>query len=699
MKRLLILFTILLSVCHLQAQQQGWLHLDYGKDSVFGISTAKAYMFLQGRKSTPVIVAVIDSGVDTAHTDLKNVLWTNPKEKNSNKKDDDKNGYKDDIHGWSFIGSDRGNIREDNTELTRLVREGQKKFNAKSADTTGYAYFQSCFKKYDAELTSARRGFKSAYDLQVIIDSILLRIGKNNPGISDINAYEPVSPVEANVKIMIRQGMQQHNGDFTAYKKEDIDRDVMYFRKQIDYALNLSFDPRPIVGDNYEDISQHYYGIADVNGPDATHGTHVAGIIAAQRNNGTGIDGIADNAGIMVIRAVPDGDERDKDIANAIRYAVDNGAKVINMSFGKPFSHNKKIVDEAVKYAMKKDVLIVHAAGNSGLDLDVYDNFPNKRYADRYDTAAAWLEVGASTPSAVHGIAASFSNYGKKNVDIFAPGKDIYSLVPGSKYDYMDGTSMAAPVVTGVAALIRAYFPELSAVQVKELLMRSATRPHVNYFLKKEQKEIPFADMSVSGGIVNAAGAVKLAIEMSTASFVATGAAPAADTGYHKPVSAILEKAAFNDEAPNFELADTEGNKVKSADLKGKVIVLDFWATWCLPCIRSFPAMKMTMDKYKNDSTVAFFFVHTAERSDTATAQVKTFLKKNGYPFTVLMDLKDPEYGRGRMARAYGVSALPMKVIIDPKGMIRYETTGFSSDSNEVIVDEMSAMIDDAKRR
>ena len=699
MKRWLILLVLFLSASGIHAQQQGWLHLDPVKDSVFGISTSKAYMFLQGRKSTPLVIAVIDSGVDTAHADIKHVLWTNPKEKDRNKKDDDKNGYKDDIHGWGFIGSARGNVREDNTELTRLVREGQKRFNAKSADTTGYAAFQVLYKKYDAELNVARRGYKYVHDLQLIIDTMLLRIGKSNPAISDINAYEPNSPVEANVKMLIRQGMKRRNSDFTSFKKEEIDRDVAYFRKQLDYTLNLEFDPRPIVGDNYADAAQHYYGITDVTGPDATHGTHVAGIIAAERNNGIGIDGVADNVRIMVVRAVPDGDERDKDIANAIRYAVANGAKIINMSFGKPFSYNKKIVDDAVKYAMEKDVLIIHAAGNSGLDLDVNDNFPNKRYADGSGIANAWLEVGASTSSAVHGLAASFSNYGKNTVDIFAPGQGIYSLVPGSKYEYLDGTSMAAPVAAGVAGLIRAYFPELTAVQVKDILMRSAIRPGVKYYVKKGEKELPFGDLSVSGGIVNAAGAVKLAIEMSTASSMATGTTPGIDTGYPNKVAAILEKAAFNDEAPGFELTDTEGNKVKSADLKGKVVVLDFWATWCMPCIRSFPAMKMTMDKYKDDSTVAFFYVYTAERSDTATAQVKTFLKKNAYPFTVLMDLKDPILGRGKVAKDYGVSGLPMKVIIDPKGMIRYETTGFSSDSNEVIVNEMSAMIDDAKRR
>ncbi|SHN36021.1 S8 family serine peptidase [Chitinophaga sp. CF418] len=699
MKCWLIVLIVVLSTSGLRAQQPGWLHLDPVKDSVFGISTAKAYMFLQGRKSTPVVIAVIDSGVDTAHADIRHVLWTNLKEKDRNKKDDDKNGYKDDIHGWGFIGSVRGNVREDNTELTRLVREGQKRFNAKAADTTGYAAYQALYKKYDAELTVARRGYKYVHDLQLIIDSMLLRIGKNNPSISDINAYEPNSPVEANVKALIRQGMKRRNSDFTSFKNDEIDKDVAYFRKQLDYTLNLEFDPRSIVGDNYADAAQHYYGITDVTGPDAKHGTHVAGIIAAERNNGIGIDGVADNVRIMVVRAVPDGDERDKDIANAIRYAVDNGAKVINMSFGKPFSYNKKIVDDAVKYAMEKDVLIIHAAGNSGLNLDINDNFPNKRYADGGGIASAWLEVGASTSAAARGLAASFSNYGKHTVDVFAPGQGIYSLVPGNQYQYLDGTSMAAPVAAGVAGLIRAYFPGLTAVQVKDILMQSATRPAVNCYIKNEQKEVSFADLSVSGGIINAAAAVKLAIGMSSAASVANGLAPVIDTTYHKPPAAILEKAAFNDEAPDFELTDTEGNKVKRSDLRGKVIVLDFWATWCLPCIRSFPAMKMTMDKYKDDPAVAFFYVHTAERSDTATAQVKTFLKKNGYPFTVLMDLKDPALGRGKVARDYGVSGLPMKVIIDPKGMIRYETTGFSSDSNEVIVNEMSAMIDDAKRR
>jgi len=281
----------------------------------------------------------------------------------------------------------------------------------------------------------------------------------------------------------------------------------------VDYQLNLEFDPRSIVGDNYNNPEEHYYGAADVTGPGADHGTHVAGIIGAARNNSIGINGIADNVLLMSVRAVPNGDERDKDVANAIRYAADNGAKVINMSFGKPYSPNKKVVDEAVKYAMSKDVLLIHAAGNDGQNLDSTIFYPNRDYEDGKGTANAWIEVGASGPGDDETLVASFSNYSKTGVDVFAPGVAIYSSTPGSKYDYHDGTSMAAPVVTGLAALIRSYYPKLKAVQVKEIILKSVTKVNhpVTIFINGEPKQVQMTDVCNTGGVVNAYNALKLA--------------------------------------------------------------------------------------------------------------------------------------------------------------------------------------------
>jgi len=265
--------------------------------------------------------------------------------------------------------------------------------------------------------------------------------------------------------------------------------------------LNIAFDSRFLVGDNYENSAEKYYGNNDVFGPFARHGTHVAGIVGAIRNNNLGINGIANDVKIMMVRIVPNGDERDKDVANGIKYAVDNGAKVINMSFGKSYSKDKSAVDEAVKYAMSKDVLLIHAAGNDGKDLDNTGNIfvPNKYYADKNGVADAWITVGASGWKDDMTLIAPFSNYGKTQVDVFAPGMQIYSTTPGSKYETLSGTSMAAPVVTGLAALIREYYPKLTAIQVKNIIMQSV------------EKRAILKDKCVSGGVVNAYNALKLA--------------------------------------------------------------------------------------------------------------------------------------------------------------------------------------------
>jgi subtilisin family serine protease len=300
-------------------------------------------------------------------------------------------------------------------------------------------------------------------------------------------------------------------GDVFEYDKEP------YFKK-VAYGYNENFDPRDIVGDNYEDVDQKIYGNNDVEGPDAAHGTHVAGIIAAVRDNEIGVQGIANNVRIMSVRAVPDGDERDKDVANAIRYAVDNGASIINMSFGKGFSWNKNVVDDAIRYAQKKDVLLVHASGNSNKNIDEEDNFPNDVYEKpkgflfcKKKEAKTWLEVGALSWESGENMIAYFSNYGKKEVDVFAPGMAIYSTVPNDSYQIMQGTSMASPVVTGIAAVLRSYFPKLKAEQVKEIIMQSADPIGTKVKVPGSDELVLLSEISKSGGIVNVYTAVSLA--------------------------------------------------------------------------------------------------------------------------------------------------------------------------------------------
>jgi subtilisin family serine protease len=278
----------------------------------------------------------------------------------------------------------------------------------------------------------------------------------------------------------------------------------------LEFGYNPEYDPRPLVGDDPLDYSHRSYGNADVAGPGPEHGTAVAGVVAAVRGNDVGVDGIADAVRIMAVRAVPAGDERDKDVANAIRYAVDNGADVINMSFGKAYSPGKSAVDEAVRYAESRGVLIVHAAGNSGEDIDVNDNFPSRRLLDG-STARNWLEIGAGSWGS--SLAASFSNYGRAGVDLFAPGERIHTLEVGGGTTSSDGTSLAAPVVSGVAALLLSHFPDLTPADARDIIVASVRTPAGATAQRPgDGAPAPFADLSATGGMLDAAAAVRAAL-------------------------------------------------------------------------------------------------------------------------------------------------------------------------------------------
>jgi len=522
---LLLLFPILSFGQTKDTPPANWFNLDYERDGVMGISTEKAYeQLLNGKKSTTVVVAVIDGGVDVNHEDLKDIIWINEKDSAATGTDEDGNGYINDRYGWNFIGNPNGeNVHYDNLEVTRLVRELEPRYVSvlPSTPMSGeerreFAEYQKMVTYYANKTQEARFGQVSYTGLKRVVDSMVARIGKENPTLADFDNYKADGDLEKMALRIVKKELKDEP-DFGVFYT-DLEDGVEHFNNQVDYHLNKEFDSRHIVGDDYENSRERYYGNADVTGPDADHGTHVAGIIGAVRTNDIGIKGVADDVRIMVLRTVPDGDERDKDVANSIRYAVENGAKVINMSFGKAFAKDKAVVDDAVRFAMDNDVLLIHAAGNDGQDNDATPNFPNRNFVDSLGInkgeASAWIEVGASQWNNDGDLVASFSNYGRRSVDVFAPGVKIHSTMPGSTYKDQQGTSMAAPVVAGLAALIRSYYPELPAVEVKRIIMQSVTR--VDQRVKVagpdgRNMRVSMNDICVTGGVVNAYRAMELA--------------------------------------------------------------------------------------------------------------------------------------------------------------------------------------------
>ncbi|NCT08673.1 MAG: S8 family serine peptidase [Flavobacteriia bacterium] len=515
-------------------EEKYWSHADLLKDSIAGMSLEKAYRFLEGKKPIPVIVAITDSGVDIEHEDLKEVLWINKKEIKGNNIDDDKNGYVDDIHGWNFLGNASGKIiNGDQLEITRLVKNGRKKFGDKKADEiaeTDKAEYES-YQKLEQEyrLTISQKEFEiqemnqtqnNLERVKAVFEDVKRFVGKQTIRMTDLDSLKPtsllmVSQVDA-LKNILEKGATEE--DLLEYLQQ-----IKDYKKELEKGMkgyDLDLNARENLGDNLYDITDKFYGNNNVIGNKdlEKHGTHVAGIVAASRNNNKGAKGVANSAKIMTVRVVPDGDEHDKDVALGIRYAVDNGAKIINTSFGKRYSPNKEWVFDAIAYAAKKDVLIVNAAGNDGKDIDIRETYPNDSKDLKTEFVDNVITVGASSLHYNEELVASFSNYGKINVDIFAPGVDIYSTVPKNEYEPLSGTSMAAPSTSGVAALIRAYYPNLTAKEVKYILMNSGVKVDFEVLKPGSQKEenplgelVPFADLSFSGRIVNAYNALQLA--------------------------------------------------------------------------------------------------------------------------------------------------------------------------------------------
>lgn len=526
MNRIPFLFAVLLiAFCFSASSQSDGNHPDYSgeqwyladpaKDKIPGINLDKAYQLLAERQGQKVIVAILDSGLDTAHADIRANLWKNPAEIPWNGIDDDGNGLVDDFHGWNYLGNPDGeNITGETLEKTRLYRKLHPVYGEEPSEVP-----EEKMQEYEIYLMAKNSYLKDVNKSNNIIRQfdIYLNAYKTSHRIlqdyfqRDDYTLEEVQAIKSN-QIHI-QGAKSLYIDMRMYEisEEIIEGWIRHEQSVLDTKLNLENDPRHIAGDDPNDILDTIYGNNNLHGGTPGHGTSVAGLVGAIRNNGFGINGIADNVEIMVVRIVPGGDERDKDVALGIRYAVNQGAKIINCSFGKEFSPEKWMVDEAVRYAEANGVLIVHAAGNSASCNDTQGNFPSPFYSDG-TRASNWIEVGASTKHPKKRLVASFSNYGHNSVDLLAPGENVMTLKPGNGYGPSSGTSLAAPVVTGVAAIILSYFPELTPAEVIEILNSTVT-PYgrKKVYIPGTTKKMRMRDLCRTGGVINAGNAVEMA--------------------------------------------------------------------------------------------------------------------------------------------------------------------------------------------
>jgi subtilisin family serine protease len=483
-----------------------------------GMQTEKAYKMLKKRKSETVVVAIIDSGIDIEHEDLKGKIWTNTDEIPGNGKDDDNNGYIDDVHGWNFLGNSNGeNANSMRLERTRILA----KLSVKSENEQLSKEEADLLEKVKAEVAEERGTYEGylgqmgmlAPMIENVPTMVAEKLGTKDYTVKDIEKYMKKHPDDQQ---LMGLALAVVSGELSM---ETIEKQKEQIQNMLDTHHNVDFNGREIVGDDPDDFSDVTYGNGDVEGPDALHGTHVGGIVGAVRGNGLGGDGVAENVLLMSLRAVPDGDEFDKDIALAIRYAVDNGAQVINMSFGKAYSPHAEEVFAAFKYADDNGVLCIHAAGNDSKDIDVEPNFPTSNYSFQTQKLDHFITIGASTrfkkPKKGKSLTASFSNYAVKGVDVFAPGYEIYNSVPQSEYMKLQGTSMACPMVSGVAAMLKSYFPTLSMKEIKDIILSSAKSYKGKQQFKPGTKdEVDFATLSVTGGVVNVKNAVKACIAL-----------------------------------------------------------------------------------------------------------------------------------------------------------------------------------------
>lgn len=539
MKKIVVIASFLFGFFTTYAQEkrdkdlETWYHKSFSQTNVYGVNTQGAYHFFEskGLKPTTVVVGVLDSGVEVDHPGLVNNMWMNVNEIPDNGIDDDHNGYIDDIHGWNFLGGKNGDVKSDNLEVTRVVKKYQNIFDGNDSEMNKsnqlrfpeeFEMYQKAKKIFTEKSLEAKRHYEQYLEIKNNVEVALSLLGDKKLTLENVEQIKTNSKQEVVGKMMLTRfcGNEDFVGKTQSELKpifsSDIEEALEYFGNQVKNQYNLDFDERSqIIGDREDDYSEKNYGNNHYEGPDALHGTHVAGIIAGLPNGQEVQYGVASRvAKIMTVRAVPDGDERDKDVANAIRYAVDNGAKILNMSFGKPVSPGKKHVWDAMKYAESKGVLLVKAAGNDNHNIGEVQYFPTnfKTLKDTTPFVNNMIVVGASTKDNGD-LKASFSNYNKIRVNVFAPGQEIYSTVPDAKYKYLQGTSMASPVVAGAAAVLKAYLPNLTPQQIIESLVKTVNKSTVETDLDNGSKPVGFNTLSVSGGVIDVEKAARYAYE------------------------------------------------------------------------------------------------------------------------------------------------------------------------------------------
>jgi subtilisin family serine protease len=538
MKRLFVVGILFFAYVIVDAQtnvsNMNWHWKDYQKDTVHGISLRQAYQYLASvkNKPTPIIVAVMDGGVDTSHFELKNKLWTNPKEIPYNGIDDDKNGYIDDIHGWNFLGGRDGqNIDKAADEKSRIYHRFKSHFEnitdlnelKTEIQKNQYLVWKQTEKEIeftDEDAANLQYIKMATNALQKLGKSIIKEINDTNFTIQALEPFQPLGRSTLDAKLAYLRTAQ-----IIGIEKETPFTDVInelkeYIEGKEKSAKAITTPPEniraTIIKDNYESLADKFYGNNNITGPGAKHGTHVAGLVASIPDSNWNVNKLYPPIQIMGVRVVPNGDEYDKDVALGIRYAVDNGAKIINMSFGKSYSPEQIWVDSAIRYAASKDVLIIHAAGNEFYDLDVKPVYPNPYSQTLKDTANNVLTVAASSDFFINGtLLTDFSNFGPSIVDVLAPGEKIYSTIPGANnHGFLQGTSMAAPIVSHIAAMIRSYYPNIPAVDVKKIIKQSVWKPNepdFSYDIPQKEETKSLQEIASAGGIVNAAKALQIA--------------------------------------------------------------------------------------------------------------------------------------------------------------------------------------------
>ena len=521
MNKIFLLFLSALLTYPVFSQENEQWYLQNTEPDMFSTSADAAYTSYGQKAQKTITVAVLDSGVDADHEDLIDNMWVNPGEIAGNGIDDDGNGYVDDIHGWNFLGNAEGEVMDAaNLEITRIYRDYARKYlNKPKADLSAeekkeYKEWLAIKKEFTEKFETATEDFaftQQLFQVWTVADEMVVKhLGKEeytDEEISKINSSDRDLMELAAILLELR----------TLGMDEDLIQELLEeSNSEVEYHYNPNFDPRPeIIGDDHTDFSNQVYGNNIVDDPNG-HGTHVAGIIGAVRNNNLGIDGIAPNVKIMAVRVVPNGDEYDKDVANGIYYAVDNGAQIINMSFGKDYSPHKSKVDEAVRYAASKNVIVVHAAGNDAQNIDKISSFPDPFYLSG-ERADNYVSVGASSAMPAEYVIAEFSNYGKEKVDVFAPGVEIYSTYPDNAYENNDGTSMAAPVVSGALAFLWSVYPEKNYREIISMLKESTTDfSNFKLYLPSEKikrKKTKGGKLCNTGGVIHLRRALDLGKE------------------------------------------------------------------------------------------------------------------------------------------------------------------------------------------